>query len=158
MKHETTRPFGRQRLTGPLILLFLCMGLFVTAMSKGVPPARNVLLVPFEQPVTYTDVSKECGDNVMGLSFTNISYCALRNAIEKTRHQEKGDSLISSMQIKADESGNGNPRLTVRFNGEVKVAVNRFPGFNVLMIDARRPTPELSQKHVLFSEASLLRS
>lgn len=158
MKNETTRPLGRQRFTGSLILLFLCMGLFVTAMSKDIAPARDVLLVPFEQPVTYTDVSKECGDNVMGLSFSNIGYCALQKAIEKTRRKESGESLISSMQVKADESGSGNPRLTVGFKGDVKVAVNRFPGFNVLMIDARRSVEELDHKHVLFSEASLLRS
>ena len=158
MKHETTRPAGRRRHTGSLILLILCMGLFVTAMSKDITPARDVLLVPFDEPVTYTDVSKECGHNVMGLSFSNISYHALQKAVDKSRHKKRGDSLIASMKAEADESGRGNPRMTVAFDGDVKVAVNRFPGFNVLIIDAQRPVAQLDQEHVLTSEASLIRS
>ncbi|MGD1997893.1 MAG: hypothetical protein PVJ92_03190 [Candidatus Dependentiae bacterium] len=158
MKYETTRPVGRRRHTVSFILLILCMGLFVTAMSKGIETGRDVVLVPFEQPVTYTDVSNECGQNEMGLSFSNIGYCALQKAVEKSQHKKRGSSLVTGMEVLADESGSGNPLLKVSFDGKVKVAVNRFPGFNVLIIDAQRPVKQLDQEHLLYSEASLIRS
>lgn len=167
MKKGTAGPAGQGRTTGSLILLILCMSLFVTAMSSTPSDERGhaaheVIMLPFEQSATYTDVSKKCGPHTLGLAFSSISHLGLQKAVQKARHKQCAASLIADIAVDADQSTGGNPRLMVKFRddipGGIKVAINRLPGFNALVIDAKQTsTQKFDEKKLLFSAASLLR-
>lgn len=146
-------------------LLVLCLGLFVGAMSQeegeSLRHMRTVIVLPFQQAVTFQEVANPGGKCSMALSFKNIGYGELQRALSTggTRLDKSG-TLLSNVAVGPDGDHETNARLTLTFSrDDVAVKVNRFSHPHLIVIDVQPSIAyPFNNNHILYSAASLLHS